>query len=643
MLRRQLVVLTVLLSVAGAAAQDGDPAFAVDGQETVVTAGRLADDARKTGRHVSVITAADIARSSAQSLDELLRFEAGVLVTPRGAFGVQADYSMRGGTFNGIVILVDGARFNDPMTGHFLSDFPIPLGEIARVEVLRGPDAAAWGPDALGGVIHVITHTGVRRIEGRRGRGTIELATGSNGTRWADVTGHAVSPQVAFSYGFSDIATDGEPILDAAGAPITSSEGPLRTDFERDARTLSLGVGLKAARITARHAYDLRNFGAYQFYTPFASDTAREVTTTLWYQARATAPDPDALTQWSVAVSHRLHRDRYTFFPGLSPNLHTSQRTGATADVSHRLSSTLTVGGGASAERRSIRSNSLGDHSDLSGGAFALARWSPTVPLTLSASARLDTDPGFGLEATPMLAVAYAATPQVTLRAAGGRAVRAPNYVERYFNTVSPRPGGNLGNPDLVAERAWNAEAGADVSPARGVKLRATGFYRTTTDLIDYVRTTVDGEEVFFAQNVLGADAAGLETSASVIRELATDAVLRLSMGYTYTDVRIDPGAFAEGDFKYVLDHSPHLVQGRAALDVRLLRLSVEGVSKTRLEPADGFTVIHGRVGLVAPRRIPYVGGLEAYVEVRNIFDVEYAEVFGAPMPGRLPLVGIRL
>ena len=643
MLRRLFVVLALVLPVASATAQDGDPAFEVDGQETVVTAGRLADDARKTGRHVSVITAADIARSPAQSLDELLRFEAGVLVTPRGTFGAQADLSMRGGTFNGIVVLVDGARFNDPMTGHFLSDFPIPLGEIARVEVLRGPDAAAWGPDALGGVIHVITHTGDRRIRQRRGKGTIELATGENGTQRAEITGRLVSPQVAFSYGFSDLETDGEPVLDGAGEPIISSTGPVRTDFDRSARTLSLGIGFKDARITARHAYDRRDFGAYQFYTPFASDTAREATSTIWYQARATAPDPDALTQWAVAASHRLHRDRYTFFPGLTPNLHTSIRSGLTADVSQRLSETLTVGGGASVERRSIESNSLGEHSDVSGGAFALARWSPVAPLTLSASARLDTDPGFGLEATPMLAVAYAATPRVTLRAAGGRAVRAPNYVERYFNTVAPRPGGNLGNPDLVAERAWNAEAGVDVSPARGVTLRATGFYRTTTDLIDYVRTTVEGNEVFFAQNVLGADAAGLETSASVVRRLGREAVLRLSMGYTYTDVQIDPGAFADGDFKYVLDHSPHLVQGRAAVDLSLLRLSVEGLSKTRVEPAEGFTVLHSRVGLVMPRHIPYVGGLEAYLEVRNVFDVRYAEVFGAPMPGRLPLVGIRL
>ena len=636
----RLIVAALLLCSAPSLAQD-DPAFEVEGGETVVTAGRLADDARRTGRHVSVITAADIERSPATSLDELLRAEAGVLVTPRGAFGAQADYSVRGGTFNGVVLLLDGVRFNDPMTGHFLSDFPIPLAEIARVEVLRGPAAAAWGPDALGGVIHVITHTGERPVRGRRGRTSVELAAGPRGTRRADVAGHLVTKPVAFSYGVSDLSTDGDAILDAAGNPVASSLGELRTDLDREARTLSVGLGLKAARVTARHAYDRRDFGAYQFYTPFASDTAREATSTVWYQARAVAPDAEAATQWSLAASYRLHRDRYTYFPGLTPNIHTSRRVGVTADVTRQLAPSLTAGVGASAERRSITSNSLGDHADVSGGAFALARWSPLAPLTISASARLDADPAFGLEATPMLAVALAAAPGVTLRAAGGRAVRAPNYVERYFNTERDVTSGNLGNPDLVAERAWNAEAGVDLSPARGVTLRATGFARTTTDLIDYVRTTVDGTEVFLAQNVLGADAAGVETSASVLRQLAGDVTLRLGLGYTYTDVRIDAGAFEEGDFKYVLDHSPHLLQARAALDAGRLRASVEGLSKTRVE-ADGFTVVHARLGAFVPA-IPFLGELEAYVEVRNVFDADYAEVFGAPMPGRLPLVGVRL
>ena len=629
--RRALLAL-VAFAAPPALAQDAEPAFAVEAPETVVTAGRLPGDAARTGRNVTVITAADVERSTARSLGELLRFEAGVLVTPRAGFGAQADLSMRGGTFNGVVVLVDGARFNDPMTGHFLSDFPIPLAEVARVEVLRGPDAAAWGPDATGGVVHVITRTASGGARGRGGAAGGEASASAGGLGTATAAAALRLPVGrALVGGAADLArTDGEPVRDGAGRPVV---GPVRTDFERVAGTAAVSVPLRSARLTARYAADDRDFGAYQFYTPFASDTAREATRTDWLQARV-ASDRAARTTWSVRLAGRRHTDRYTYYPGLDPNRHTTRRATLAAEVAHRPAPGLVLGGGVSAEGRNVTSNSLGEHGDVAGGAFALARWTPAPPVTLSASARVDADPGFGVEATPMLAVALAAAPGVSVRAAAGRAVRAPTYVERYFNTVAPRPGGNLGNPDLRAERAWNAEGGLDLAPVPGLSLQATAFWRRTGDLIDFVRTERGGEDVFLAQNVLEARAAGLETSASLARRLG-GAALRLSAGYTYTDVSVDPGAFAAGDFKYVLDHAPHLAQVRAALDVGPLAASVEGLHKTRVS-ADAFTVVHLRAGARA-------GRAEVFAEVRNVFDARYAEVFGAPMPGRTVLGGLRV
>ena len=632
-LRRALLALA--FAAPPALAQEAEPAFAVEAPETVVTAGRLPGDAARTGRNVTVITAADIERSTARSLGELLRFEAGVLVTPRAGFGAQADYSVRGGTFNGVVLLVDGARFNDPMTGHFLSDFPVPLAEVARVEVLRGPDAAAWGPDATGGVVHVVTRTASDAALGRGGaRGEAAASAGGLGT--ATATGALHLPARGAVVGLAaDLArTDGEPVRDGAGRPVVGSDGPVRTDFERLAGTAAVSAPAWGARFTARYAADDRDFGAYQFYTPFASDTAREATRTDWLQARL-ASAPGRRTTWSVGLAGRRHTDRYTYFPGLDPNRHTTRRATLTAEVAHRPAPGLVLGGGASAEGRDVASNSLGEHGDVAGGAFALARWTPAPPLTLSASARLDADPGFGVEVTPMLAVALEAAPGVSVRAAAGRAVRAPTYVERYFNTVAPRPGGNLGNPDLRAERAWNAEGGLDLAPLPGLTVQATAFWRRTDDLIDFVRTERGGESVFLAQNVLEARAAGLETSARFARRVG-GAVLRLSAGYTYTDVSVDPGAFAAGDFKYVLDHAPHLAQVRAALDVGRVTASAEGLHKTRLA-ADAFTVVHLCAGVRAGRRA------EVFAEVRNAFDVRYAEVFGAPMPGRVLLGGLRV
>ena len=631
-LRRALLAL--VLAAPPALAQEAEPAFAVEAPETVVTAGRLPGDAARTGRNVTVITAADIERSTARSLDELLRFEAGVLVTPRAGFGAQADLSVRGGTFNGVVVLVDGARFNDPMTGHFLSDFPVPLAEVARVEVLRGPDAAAWGPDATGGVVHVVTRTASAALgRGGAARGEAAASAGGLGTTTAAGALHLPARGAVLGLAADLVRTDGEPVRDGAGRPVVGSDGPVRTDFARLAGTAAVSVPLRGARFVARYAADDRDFGAYQFYTPFASDTAREATRTDWLQARV-ASDAAARTTWSVSLAGRRHTDRYTYFPGLDPNRHTTRRATIAAEVAHRPAPGLVVGGGVSAHARDVTSNSLGEHGDVAGGAFALARWTPAPPVTVSASARLDADPGFGVEATPMLAVALAAAPGVSVRAAAGRAVRAPTYVERYFNTVAPRPGGNLGNPDLRAERAWNAEGGLDLAPLPGLSLQATAFWCHTDDLIDFARTERGGESVFLAQNVLEARAAGVETSASFARRLGT-AALRLSAGYTYTDVSVDPGAFAAGDFKYVLDHAPHLAQVRAAVDVGRVTASAEGLHKTRVA-ADAFTVVHLRVGARA-------GRAEVFGEVRNVFDVRYAEVFGAPMPGRTALGGLRV
>ena len=631
----RLVALLCLIPAVGLAQTPADSvAFEVVSGETIVTAGRLPAPAGQTGRNVSVVSAADIAASPARSLDELLRFEAGLQVTPRSAFGAQADLSVRGGTFNGVVVLIDGARFNDPQTGHFLSDFPVPLAEIARVEVVRGPDAAAWGPDALGGVIHVITHVGA-------GDEPARAATASaSGGGLASVMGEAAARQIGrgaadASAAVTGLRTDGAPLRDDAGAVVVGSQGEVRADLGRLAATAAVAGRLAAlggARLTVRGALDARDFGAAQFYTPLASDTSREATTTQWLQARLAGTA--SRTSWSVQASARRHTDEFTFFPGSTPNQHTSRLVGLTAEASRAVRPDLTLGVGLSGEARGVTSNSLGDHRDASGGVFALARWTPSAPLTVSASARLDADPGFGVEPTPMLAVAVQAAPGLGLRAAVGRAVRAPNYTERYINTARELRAGNLGNPDLGAERAWSAEAGADARLGPLV-LQATGFWRHTGNLIDYVRATVEGVEVFLAQNILATEAAGVETSAALGWRLGPGQAVRARVGYTTTDVQVGAAA---GDFRYVLDHSPHLVQGRTVVTLGRAEATVEALHKTRVE-RDAVTVANARlaVSLGGASRVAVHG------EVRNAFDARYTEVFGAPMPGRLWLGGVRL
>ena len=104
----------------------------------IVTALRAPLTVAQTGRSISVIDAEGIETYNATSIDEILQLTAGVEVQSRGGFGVQSNILLRGSTFTQVLVLVDGMRINDPLTGHFNGYIPVAQEEIAKIEVLRG-------------------------------------------------------------------------------------------------------------------------------------------------------------------------------------------------------------------------------------------------------------------------------------------------------------------------------------------------------------------------------------------------------------------------------------------------------------------------------------------------------------------------
>ena len=113
------------------------------GQDTdmnpiVVTGNLSAQRSRETGRNISIIRQEDIRNMPANTLDELLKFIPGIEVQQRGPQGAQSDIVIRGGTFQQVLVVIDGTRLNDPLTGHFNSYIPIHPREIDRIEILKG-------------------------------------------------------------------------------------------------------------------------------------------------------------------------------------------------------------------------------------------------------------------------------------------------------------------------------------------------------------------------------------------------------------------------------------------------------------------------------------------------------------------------
>src|SRR3954463_9386101 len=133
----------------------------LDDENVVVSANRLPTPIANVASSVTVITAADIEARQNRSLPDVLREVPGLNIVQTGGAGGQTSIFMRGSNSNHTKVLVDGIDVGDPSTPTGAADISKFLaGDIARVEVLRGPQGALYGSDAIGGVINITTQSG---------------------------------------------------------------------------------------------------------------------------------------------------------------------------------------------------------------------------------------------------------------------------------------------------------------------------------------------------------------------------------------------------------------------------------------------------------------------------------------------------
>ena len=154
---KKILILFISLSLFG---QQDDQLNKNINLETVNLYSSFIDlNGRESGKNVTVIDASDIDNYSFNSIDELLKLIPSIELQSRGGFGTQSDLVLRGTTFNQSLVLLDGMRINDPLTGHFSMYIPINSNEIYQIEIIRGGGSSVYGPDAVGGIINIITKT----------------------------------------------------------------------------------------------------------------------------------------------------------------------------------------------------------------------------------------------------------------------------------------------------------------------------------------------------------------------------------------------------------------------------------------------------------------------------------------------------
>lgn len=432
-----------------------------------ITASINPEKASQTGRDLLVIKGERFAHLPVHTIDELLRYLPGVEMQSRGPMGSQSDIVIRGGTFQQVLVIIDGLRLNDPNSGHFASYFPIAPSEIDRIEILKGASSALYGSEAVGGVVHIITKTFAATYDKQRNTARYNVLSQGTGGEYDFLN---LNAGAFYNNGTTSVAGG---IL--SNHTSGQAQRGIRGFVHSNTASFSFATHFNEAwELKMRLAYDTRKFAAQNFYTTFISDTADEKVSSFWNQIQIAYKGKK--NRISLNGGFKDLDDEYKFNSGSAPNKNNSKLIQALLTDEWKLLPATTVTSGAQFIRKKIASNDRGNHDLNQAAVFAVVNQNFGNHFFLNPSLRLDWNEIYGWELIPQANISYR-TAKVQLRASGGRTIRDADFTERYnnYNKVFVTSG-RIGNPSLVPEHSISYEAGVDYFAADELKLSGTIF-----------------------------------------------------------------------------------------------------------------------------------------------------------------------
>ncbi|HEY1087111.1 MAG TPA: TonB-dependent receptor, partial [Archangium sp.] len=501
---------------------------------TVVTGTRTERRAADAVVATEVITRAQIEQLGVRDLPQLLQQHPGVemVYTNRGTGirlqGLDPEY---------VLILVDGQRISG-RSGSITDISRFSLREIERVEIVKGPSAALYGADAMGGVVNLITRRPQKQIEGAV-RGMFgSLLEG-------DVRGHLGSKLGPFELragagyrtrqAFDWVPTDPE----TSGPSIRRIDGDAEVAWVPDA----------ASRVWVRSAYVFNDFKAVDINDTNAVFDRFQRTEQFdtWLGGRKQFSERTSAT---VRGHFGLFRDQFMVdqrgsraLDDYSANL--TRLWEGFAQVDHRIERhTLTGGVEGFSELLSSSRIDPGNVQRGRVGVFLQDEWvldAKGTKVQVSPGFRADVDTQFGWAPSPRLAVKIDPIPELTFRASWGLGFRPPSFSELYLRFSNPGIGYIVqGNPKLQAEYSHSANVAVDYRlPWEGWMVSASAWHTSLTNLINITANGLpnpDDPVTFGYENVTNAYTQGVELS--VRSRLSRGAYLDLSyMGLDARDL----------------------------------------------------------------------------------------------------------
>lgn len=571
---------------------------------TIYSANRTPTDAAKVGSSVEVLTEEDLKKEQKTYLKDYLARIPGVSFTQSGGPGQTTTMNIRGAYQRYVKVLVDGIDMTDPTNTTTAAHFEhLLVGDVSRIEVLKGSQSTLYGGDAVGGVITVETKR--PKKPGFFQDGGAEYGA-FNTFRGAYSAGYASSDGSNISFTVQGVDTDGF----SAASSGTEKDGYRNFTFSSRGEyrvNESISLFYSARSIDAKFDFD-DGFGPPPDF--LVGDSLADGN--IEQNAGRVGAQVDLLGgrfQNTFAVQGmEIRRESNSSFPGWFDGDRIKGEYKGLLLINDRLS----LLGGAEWERTGATTSSfLGRETADQFGTYAQLSMEPIEGLMLTAGGRVDDHSAFGEFNTYRLTAAYLLAGTGTkLRASTGTGFRVPSLSELYS------PGS--GNPNLTPEESESWDVGIEQSLLQDrLRLSATYFELDTDNMIGFLSSPP-----FTSINVPGlTHREGVELSAQAV--IAPG--LSVSAGYTLVDSETPAGK----PLVRVPKHNVVLAVDAEPLDKVSLNITANLIGDLVDSPQSDPIALDDYVLLSAKLGYEFTPGWIAYVRGENLLDEDYVTVRG--------------
>lgn len=588
----------------------------------VTTPTRTAQSTGSLAQRVEVLVRADLDRRQAFTVDEAFRDRPGVTLTGDARFGQESRLALRGmtsgyGTQRTLVML-DGRPLTDEYLGHV--DLALyPLFAMSRVEMVRGPASAAYGTNAMGGVVNMLPSAGTARPAT-----DVQLEGGNFGTGGGVLAHRRI-------IGAVDVAATG--YYRQTNGYLANSSGQMM-DWSLAGGLARVGWSGQSASVRG-YTMISDGQGVDEGLTRDALRFSQDVVSDI-----AVDRSRGAMLRVQGYYSH-LDQD-FGWFDRPASN-YKQHSFGGIATQSLRVGSHALLVGGEFRQQVASVIDAAGnvDASATTWSLFAQDEVQVGEKLTLLGGLRGDHVPENGMTVTWRAGASYRVSPGGRIYIAGGTAFRAPALSDRFLPPTSYFGLTFEGNPGLGPEKLTSVEVGADYEIVRGVWAAASGFITRANGFWDFL----PGEDgVFRPENIAKVGVDGVELEARV----RAGRSFTVGGGLSLIDARYMSFIGREDVEGNRIDDNV-LTQGQASVEWQHPRghqlVGLMKVSGDRVTDPENSTegLLPGYTLLDLMGRFVVTRGLALTLSARNILDVEYSMRPEYPQPGRQVIAGAQL